>query len=251
MNTIEWHNRFIQQAKWTISTRRYILSKLNIPIKKILEIGSGTDAVLNQFPLGNKSFTPSQLYGIDIYFPFLSFSNRRNPHLSHTCANAKNIPFASNTFDLTYCHYFLLWADNPLEILKEMRRVTKAGGYIIAFAEPDYGGRIDYPEKLTIIGDWQILALKRQGADPIIGRKIKGLFYKANLSEIKTGVIGAEWQPSDNTLDALEWQLVFHDVEDFISNDKLEYYKNLDLKSRLSGQRVLFVPTFYAIGKKQ
>ena len=32
----------------------------------------------------------------------------------------------------------------------------------MALAEPDYGGRIDYPEQLGHIGRWQAQALRKQ-----------------------------------------------------------------------------------------
>jgi len=251
VNTIEWHTRFQQQAQWTASIRKYLLKQLNTPASKVLEVGSGTDAVLSQYSTDIGFSTSPQLYGIDINFPFLLFSTHNNPNLTHICADGISMPFAPNTFDLTFCHYLLLWIKNPLELLNEMKRVTKPGGYIIAFAEPDYGGRIDYPEELGVIGEWQLLALQKKGADPIIGRKLKKLFYGADLSEIRLGIIGAEWQLPDYEIDKLEWQIIYHDVENFISNDELDYYKKLDLKSRLSNKRILFVPTFYAIGKKQ
>jgi ubiquinone/menaquinone biosynthesis C-methylase UbiE len=251
VNIIEWHNRFQQQAQWTASIRKYLLKQFNKPVSNVLEVGSGTDAVLRQYSEDTGFSTSPQLYGIDINFPFLLFSNFNNPNLTHICADGTSIPFASNTFDLTYCHYLLLWIETPLELLNEMKRVTKPEGYIIAFAEPDYRGRIDYPEELGVIGEWQLLALQKKGADPTIGRKLKSLFFEADLSEIKIGIVGAEWQLPDHEIDELEWQMIYHDVEDFISNNELDYYKSIDLKSRLSNNRILFVPTFYAIGKKK
>ncbi len=42
-----------------------------------------------------------------------------------------------------------------------MHRVTSNNGYVVAFAEPDYGGRIDYPPEFIKIRDFQIKGLKK------------------------------------------------------------------------------------------
>ena len=37
-------------------------------------------------------------------------------------------PFTNASFDLTFCHYLLLWLKDPLSAIKEMKRVTRPGG---------------------------------------------------------------------------------------------------------------------------
>lgn len=249
MKVIEWDSRFNQQAQWTAPLRKHLLNQLNTPMNKVLEVGSGTSSILRHL-LTYKKENPKQLFGVDINFPFLAFSKNNHFPLSHICAKGEFLPFASNVFNLSYCHYLLLWLDNPLVVLAEMKRVTKPGGYIIAFAEPDYGGRIDFPDELTAIGKWQLLSLEQQGADPLIGRKLKSLFHKTKLTEIKTGILGAEWQSPEPEMDELEWELVFHDIENFVEIGQLTRYKEIDKASRSKGQRILYVPTFYAVGEK-
>jgi len=54
--------------------------------------------------------------------------------------DASRLPFADGFFDLTYCHYLFLWLKHPLQALQEMKRVTRPGGWVATFAEPDYEG---------------------------------------------------------------------------------------------------------------
>ena len=64
-----------------------------------------------------------------------------------------------------------------------MVRVTHPGGFVLALAEPDYGGRIDYPTELSQIGDWQKNALKQQGANPLMGRELRSIFSHAGINK--------------------------------------------------------------------
>jgi hypothetical protein len=131
-----------------------------------------------------------------------------------------------------------------------MARLLKPGGAILALAEPDYGGRIDYPSELALLGDIQRQSLQAQGADPWIGRKLAALFRQAGLHRIETGVLGGQWTstPTLNDMQA-EWRVLESDIDQWsgIQAD-LKGLKRLDEKAWQEGERVLFVPTFYAIG---
>jgi len=76
-----------------------------------------------------------------------------------------------------------------------MARITRPGGAVLALAEPDYGGRIDYPIKLAQMGKWQIESLRLQGADPLMGRKLATIFNSAGFDSVETGVLGGQWSP--------------------------------------------------------
>jgi hypothetical protein len=130
-----------------------------------------------------------------------------------------------------------------------MIRVGKPGGFTLILAEPDYGGRIDYPESLQELGKMQAKSLKRQGADPNSGRKTAKWLYEAGLKDIEVGVLGGQWQGKHaHSLWESEWQILESDLENILSKDKLKTYKEIDKAAWEDGSRVLFVPTFYAIG---
>jgi hypothetical protein len=131
-----------------------------------------------------------------------------------------------------------------------MRRVTRPGGAVMALAEPDYGGRIDYPDKLALLGEWQIESLKRQGADPLMGRKLTGLFHKTGLESVETGVLGGQWSESpDWAAWESEWAVLESDLKKtFQDFESWKVIKDLDKSAYEKGERVLFVPTFYALG---
>jgi SAM-dependent methyltransferase len=243
----EWHQRYMEQARWTTSVRRFLFEKAEISsAKSVLEVGSGTGAILE----GLAAQTNARLVGIDLNLPALRFSQGRNPALQQISGLAERLPAADHAFSISCCHFFLLWAKDPLAALLEMKRVTRIGGAILALAEPDYGGRIDYPEPLAELGSNQAQSLIHQGADPFVGRKLKGLFHRAGLHNIEVGVLDGQWagQPT-NQDQASEWKILEDDLQDTFPPSRLAELKEIDRQAWQTGERVLFVPTFFAFGR--
>ncbi len=242
----EWHQRYSQQARWTQDIRRYLFNKVSSKDgEKVLEIGSGTGAVLNQLA---EEF-PFSLTGVDINLPRLVFAKTNNSVFHQVGADGYQLPFPSDTFSASFCHYLLLWVEYPQKILMEMCRVTQSGGYIISLAEPDHEARIDYPPPLDRLGRLQTQALRGQGVDTSIGRKLRTLFLETGLEGVETGILGAQWTPEAlRKVDQTEWMMIRSDLENRLSEKDFERYQGADRRARQEGKRVLFVPTFYASG---
>lgn len=245
----EWHQRYCAQALWTSHIRQHIIESLNpLPSEPILEIGSGTSAILKTL-LSEGYFN---LSGIDIDYPSLAFSLAAQDPFHLAQADGMHLPFSSHIFGVTFCHYLLMWVNNPLQILHEMRRVTRRNGWVLALAEPDHQARIDYPPPLDELGEHQTQALRNQGVDVEMGRKLRLLFHQVGLVDVEVGILGAQWDSEfDPTGDPTEWIMIKADLQDQINNNKLTEYQNLDRQSRQSGERILFIPTFYALGQSK
>uniref|UniRef100_A0A7C4KJF4 Class I SAM-dependent methyltransferase n=1 Tax=Anaerolinea thermolimosa TaxID=229919 RepID=A0A7C4KJF4_9CHLR len=242
----DWHRRYTQQAGWTQSLRNYLYNLCSLAkARSVLEVGCGTGAILQDLIAYAKSLWP---VGVDIEIEKVRFASRLSPQAHLVAANALSLPFASGVFDVTLCHFFLMWVDAPAALM-EMKRVTAPGGILLALAEPDYGGRIDYPEPLAELGQWQTRALREQGADPLMGRKLRALFSGAGLRAIQSGVLGGHWQdsPAGEDLD-LEWSVLRSDLQYRVDDRRLNFWEEQDRQAWKEGTRVLFVPTFYAVG---
>lgn len=242
----EWHKRYSQQAQWTRTIREYLFNKRE-PEKKdrILEVGSGTGAVLQAL----QEEGDFNLTGVDIDQASLLYSRALNCDFQLIQANGFRLPFPADTFSITYCHYLLLWVKEPTRILSEMRRVTKNNGCIIALAEPDYLGRIDYPPPLDQLGQLQTLSLQKQGADTSIGRKLGTLFHEADLVNVEIGILGSLWQTErDWNGNNLEWMMLQSDMSHLNFENGLSTYQECEKNAREKGERVIFIPTFYALG---
>ena len=240
-----WHQRYTAQAHWTHHIRQYIFKKTTpIAGERILEVGAGTGAVLNT--LSHEG--DFHLLGVDLDHPSLTYALSLYPTFDLTQADGHHMPFAPDSFGLSFCHYLLMWVKSPQKILREMTRVTRPGGWVIALAEPDHQARIDYPPPLDVLGTRQTQALQDQGVDVHIGRKLRSLFYQTGLVEIEVGILSAQWDELPAG-EATEWLMIQADLEGQLTPAELTAFQQTDQIAHQTGQRILFIPTFYALGK--
>ena len=166
--------------------------------------------------------------------------------------NAEKIPFEDNTFDIVTCNLLLMWAKNPQKVVNEMTRVTKLGGTVLATIEPDYGGKLHYPENPKVDPIFAGEAIKRKGGDPHIGRKLRLLFVRAGL-RTRVGIGNNRIWSCEEDRD-----YYFH-ARDFyvkalkdagLSQNEIDKWEYDYLKSLDEGVQLNFFPQFYAIGKK-
>ncbi len=243
------HERFIQQARWGEALRRYLFSRFGLGDgARLLEVGCGTGAVIPSF----RGYANYETHGLDIHLPFVRFARSHDPQTGYTCGDGLHLPYVNGAMDAALCHFFLLWVPNAEAALAEMIRVTRPGGVVMALAEPDYGGRVDFPPPLDEIGRLQTESLRRQGAEPNMGRRLAGMFHAAGLREIETGVLGAQWQGRPSLQErAAEWEVLESDLQDHLDPAGLERMRRVNESAWEDGSRVLFVPTFYAVGRKK
>ena len=244
----KWHQQYVTQTRWTRAIASYLFPKFNLPESRLaLEVGCGTGAALQEI------LQPHHLrcFGVDINDEYLSFARQYLSEPRLIQADAHRLPIASHSFDLSFCHFLLLWVSEPVAVLAEMVRVTRHGGIVLALAEPDHGSRIDFPPELSIIGKWQFKSLRQQGADPTLGRQLRALFSKSGLIDAEAGILGGEWSSKSELSDfESEWQVLQSDLtHDIDKSSQLTTLKKIDSNARQSGERILFVPTFYAWGR--
>jgi SAM-dependent methyltransferase len=185
--------------------------------------------------------------GLDLDLERLSFSQSFVPESLAVCGDGGALPFQKDTFGACVCHFLLLWVDDPSLILREMIRATRPKGWIMALAEPDYGGRIDYPASLESLGHWQTESLENQGAHPHIGRQLRSLFLQAGLVDLQVGILGGQWSHDSSARESLEqeWSLISADLSYLERIPTLESFKS----AWFDPGRILYIPTFYAIGQ--
>jgi SAM-dependent methyltransferase len=240
-----WHQRYTAQVHWTQHIRQYMINKISpVAGDRILEVGSGTGAVLNA--LSHKG--DFHLCGVDLDHPSLTYALSRKPSFDLTQADGHQLPFAPDRFGIAICHYLLMWVKHPQLILREMSRVTRPGGWVIALAEPDHQARIDYPTPLDVLGTHQTQALTEQGVDVYMGRKLSSLFHQTGLVEVEVGILSAQWDGLP-VWDATEWLMLQADLAGQLTPAELSEYEQIDQQACQAGQRILFIPTFYALGK--
>jgi SAM-dependent methyltransferase len=252
---MNWHERYLYQAGWTRPLRSYLFEKCHVlSARRVLEVGCGTGAILKDLCETSESAsrTPSapEIHGLDISQDALRESQLHGGSVRLTCGDALSLPYQTGSFDITFCHFLLLWVQHPLQALLEMKRVTARPGYVLALAEPDYGARLDLPGGLAGLGRQQNEALQKQGAALRRGAELAELFYRAGIRLVETGPILASDSAtgSDQALQS-EWEMLEQDLAGTISESEMKRYRSIDMQARARGERKMRVPTYFAWGQ--
>lgn len=168
---------YARQARWFAGERSRLLRKADIArARRVLDLGAGTGAVHPELARRAGGLA----IAVDKDLPVL----RLAPGV-RCAADAAKLPFLRASFDIVFAQMFFLWV-KPLDVvLREIRRVLRDGGQLVAAAEPDYGGLIEHPDdgKLRHYAE----GLAAEGADIRVGRKL-GAALEAAGFHVSAGV---------------------------------------------------------------
>jgi SAM-dependent methyltransferase len=243
MTLDEWNEQFARQASWTRATRVHLYRRANVHrARRVLDVGSGTGVVTEELA----ARTQGQVYGVDLDPAMVTYAQARGGRTEYRLGDAHDLPFQDGWFDVAACHFLLMWCRDPAQAAEEMVRVTRPGGAVLVCAEPDYGGRIDHPD--LPLGSWQIEALRREGADPCLGRKLRDLFALPGAREVDVGLIPGLWDPVTLRVEFdAEWALWERSLAGIVPSEEVARAKAADLAAVESGARLAFMPVFYAL----
>jgi SAM-dependent methyltransferase len=219
--------------------------------ESVLDIGCGSGTVTRDIA----RLTKGRVIGIDGSDDMINVArdilkNYQNVELY--IGSAESLPFNDNIFDVVTCNLLLMWADKPQQVVNEMSRVVKPSGKVLASLEPDYGGKLHFPENPKVDPVFSGKAIKDKGGDPHIGRKLRLLFVRAGL-ETKIGI-------GNNRIWSCEEDKSYYlHTRDFyiralkdagLSEKEIDKWEYEYLKSLDEGIQLNFFPQFYAIGRK-
>jgi SAM-dependent methyltransferase len=105
-------------------------------------------------------------------------------------ADARSTGLPSGSFDLVHARTLLINVPRPEEVVAEMVRIARPGGWVAAM-EPDAAWTMCYPPDpaFTRICEIFPLAAGRNGADTTIGRRVPELFRQAGLADVEVDAV--------------------------------------------------------------
>jgi SAM-dependent methyltransferase len=151
----------------------------------------------------------AQVYGVDFEPEYIEEAKQKAQSVylhndiryDFRVGNASNIPLPDNLADLTLCQTLLIHVKDPRQVINEMMRITKPGGWVLAL-EPnnlvpnlmfDRYGETDFDVESTL----EVLEIKlriEKGKKRLgegfnsLGDVIPDLFLKAGLENIKVWI---------------------------------------------------------------
>jgi len=136
----EIHKELLQQ----------IFQRLDVSGKMILEVGAGGG--LDSIALAKKGARVIALdYSSTAIDRIASNAAAHGVYLCPMIAEARNLPFANDSFDLVFHQGLLEHFANPLNLLLEQRRVIKRGGHIL----------VDVPQRYNLYTIEKRIAMRR------------------------------------------------------------------------------------------
>lgn len=171
------HNPFVLEAhgrRTAEEAAAFLLPHLR-PGMRLLDVGCGPGSIT----IGLARYvSPAETVGIDqaeaaVTAARAAAHEKSMSHVRFEQADAYELPFDDEEFDVVYAHQLLQHLADPVAALREARRVLRPGGYL-AVREADYGTMTHYPHEPmldTWLERYHRLA-RANGGEPDAGRRL-------------------------------------------------------------------------------
>jgi SAM-dependent methyltransferase len=157
--------------------------------KSICDVGCGLGKLSAEIARRFDSIRVDGLERSPEYFAAARAATSSLPNCAIVRGDAHALPYSDGQFDITFCRYLLEHVAAPHDVAKEMIRVTKPGGRIVA-QENDLHYVVYWPE---IPGHDELLRgfcrlQQILGGDPFIGRKLYSLFDTTEVASVELSI---------------------------------------------------------------
>ncbi|MEM7226753.1 MAG: class I SAM-dependent methyltransferase [Pseudomonadota bacterium] len=104
------------------------------------------------------------------------------------------LPYPDDTFDAVFSHAMLEHLNDPLAVLREMRRVLKPGG-VVGIRCIDLGGTLIAPADAALERAHDIWGKYREhcGGDPFMGRRLRAVLSQAGFARAVGSASSETW----------------------------------------------------------
>lgn len=169
----------------TIENSAAYLAPHLAPAQRLLDVGAGPGTITLEF-----AQRVAHVTAVEISEDALSLSRERAAgagvtNIDFVVADVHALDFDDDTFDVVHAHQVLQHVGDPVQALREMRRVTRPGGFVAA-RDADYAGFIWFP-LLPELDDWLRLyraAARANGGEPDAGRRLLAWARGAGFTDV-------------------------------------------------------------------
>ena len=172
------------------------------PGQSAIDIGCGPSGILEL--LSERVSPGGRVVGLDADPAHAAMARqfateRQLPGVEIVIADARHTGLPSRSFDLVHARTVLVTVPEPAEVLAEMARLARPGGWI-ASLEADAEYSVCYPAHpaWTRMSDIFHAAFSRNGADLLIGRRLTELYRAAGLDDIGVEARAGVYRASDS-----------------------------------------------------
>lgn len=182
------HESVLRSHTWRTAenSAAYLLGSLK-PHMRILDIGCGPGTITADLA---ERVPDGHVTGVDHAPGILeqaraTAAGRGLANVDFAVADVHALDYPDDTFCVVHAHQVLQHVGDPVQALREMRRVTKPGGFI-AVRDADYAAMTWYPA-VDGLTDWLDLyerVARANGGEPDAGRRLKAWALAAGLTDV-------------------------------------------------------------------
>jgi ubiquinone/menaquinone biosynthesis C-methylase UbiE len=194
--------RLLAQGEAHRAQTEALLDRLNLPVGgRAVDFGCGPLGVLDM--LSRRVGPAGEVVGLDsesrmIGFAQRSVAERGLDNVALIQADARSTGLEADSFDLAHERLVLITQTSPQDVVDEMARVARPGGWIMTqnvdwitwTCEPAH------PAWDTLLAAL-VKTLSSIGLDPFTGRRLPALLRDANLTDVAIEVSGHTQQAGD------------------------------------------------------
>jgi SAM-dependent methyltransferase len=155
------------------------------PATRLLDVGAGPGSITVDFAGVVAHVTATEIDDSALALSRDLAAARGITNLDFSVEDVHALSFADDSFDVVHAHQVLQHVGDPVQALREMRRVTVPGG-IVAARDADYAGFIWFPV-LPELDRWLALyqaAARANGGEPDAGRRLLSWARAAGFEEV-------------------------------------------------------------------
>lgn len=152
---------------------------------RLLDVGAGPGSITVDFAAHVAHVTATEMDDAALSLSRDLAAHRGLVNLDFSIEDVHAMSFASDSFDVVHAHQVLQHVEDPVQALREMRRVAVPGG-VVAARDADYAGFLWFP-MLPELDRWLDLyrtAARANGGEPDAGRRLLSWARAAGFVEV-------------------------------------------------------------------
>lgn len=152
---------------------------------RLLDVGAGPGTITLEFAQHVAHVTATEIGEAELALSQALAAEQRVSNIDFAIQDVHALSFDDDSFDVVHTHQVLQHVADPVQALREMRRVTKPGG-LVAARDADYDGFTWFP-LLPALDEWLQLyraAARANGGEPDAGRRLLSWARAAGFEDV-------------------------------------------------------------------
>ena len=186
-----FHAAVLRSHSWrtAANSAAYLLPELK-PGQDLLDVGCGPGSITADLA---EAVSPGRVTAVDSAAEVLEQARSTVAAAGvagvvFEVADVHALPYPDDSFDVVHAHQVLQHVADPVQALREMRRVCRPGG-VVAARDSDYAAFTWFPE-VPALDEWNALyhrVARDNGGEPEAGRMLRAWARAAGFEQVASG----------------------------------------------------------------